>query len=170
MNLCKFIKEQGFNTKMIVRRYLSSPTGHKLLYEMSALGGGSRILTRRPTTTIYPVVGSSVALSTPFCATSLRSFTVSASEETDISVTTTSSNEIYQLSRRSRVRNVAVIAHVDHGKTTLVDKLLKAADKDAAQTDRLLDSGDLEKERGITITSKVTRIALEDVTINCAGM
>ena len=56
------------------------------------------------------------------------------------------------------------------GKTTLVDKLLKAADENAAETDRLMDSGDLEKERGITITSKVTRIAFDDdVTINCAG-
>ena len=50
--------------------------------------------------------------------------------------------------------------HVDHGKTTLVDRLLGAAslDSEAANTDRLLDCGDLERERGITTTSKVTRI------------
>jgi len=67
---------------------------------------------------------------------------------------------------RSGVRNVAIIAHVDHGKTTLVDQLLRAAKKSGGdkthksddETDRLLDCGDLEKERGITITSKVTRI------------
>ncbi len=61
----------------------------------------------------------------------------------------------------SLLRNVAIVAHVDHGKTTLVDKLLEAA-QDATGgtggTDRLMDSGDLEKERGITIMSKVTRV------------
>ena len=52
-----------------------------------------------------------------------------------------------------------------------MDQLLRAADASSSVTERLLDSGDLEKERGITITSKVTRIALEDenVTVNCAG-
>lgn len=60
-----------------------------------------------------------------------------------------------------------VIAHVDHGKTTLVDKMLAAADNPDA-VDRLMDSGDLEKERGITITSKVTRIKYGDVIINMA--
>lgn len=72
------------------------------------------------------------------------------------------------LKQRSGVRNVAIIAHVDHGKTTLVDQLLRSAaaqdetsasnNNSTAETDRLLDCGDLEKERGITITSKVTRI------------
>lgn len=81
----------------------------------------------------------------------------------------------YQTVRRQKIRNVAVIAHVDHGKTSLVDQLLRAADKDAVATERLMDSGDLEKERGITITSKVTRISFqrdngEAVTINCAGV
>lgn len=65
-------------------------------------------------------------------------------------------NDQYTLSRRTGVRNVAIVAHVDHGKTTLVDELLKTASDEGG--DRLMDSGDLEKERGITITSKVTRL------------
>lgn len=99
----------------------------------------------------------------------------------------------YTLQRRRGIRNVAIVAHVDHGKTTLVDELLKVAassvtaessrsatsngsgdenntnsttDSDnnvqeggeSENLDRLMDSGDLEKERGITITSKVTRL------------
>jgi len=75
-----------------------------------------------------------------------------------------SSTEAYVLRRREGVRNVAIIAHVDHGKTTLVDELLKAATSSAPGSDggedlnRLMDSGELEMERGITITSKVTRL------------
>ncbi|MCR4295762.1 MAG: translational GTPase TypA [Elusimicrobia bacterium] len=72
--------------------------------------------------------------------------------------------------RREDVRNIAIIAHVDHGKTTLVDALLKASGEfnvkaDAAQ-EQVLDSNDLERERGITILAKNTSIHYADKTIN----
>ena len=70
-----------------------------------------------------------------------------------------------KVARRSGVRNVAIVAHVDHGKTTLVDELLKAS-QDGSGGDRLMDSGELEKERGITITSKVTRLDYRDNVVN----
>eukprot|EP00934_Nitzschia_sp_Nitz4_P008750 Nitzschia sp. Nitz4//scaffold10_size219509//141633//144076//NITZ4_001443-RA/size219509-snap-gene-0.400-mRNA-1//-1//CDS//3329532965//8740//frame0 len=73
----------------------------------------------------------------------------------------------YVLRTRSGVRNVAIIAHVDHGKTTLVDQLLRSASTDIQHTeDRLLDSSDLERERGITISSKVTRCDYRDTIVN----
>ena len=67
------------------------------------------------------------------------------------------------------IRNIAVIAHVDHGKTTLVDELLKQSGTfDAHQKvdERVMDSNDLEKERGITILSKNTAINYKDYKIN----
>jgi GTP-binding protein len=67
------------------------------------------------------------------------------------------------------LRNVAIIAHVDHGKTTLVDGLLKQAGtfrSNEAVADRVMDSGDLEKERGITITAKNTAVILNEYKIN----
>ena len=68
-----------------------------------------------------------------------------------------------------KIRNVAIIAHVDHGKTTLVDALLKQSgifrDNEQVQ-DRVMDSNDLEKERGITILSKNTAVIYNDIKIN----
>jgi GTP-binding protein len=67
------------------------------------------------------------------------------------------------------LRNIAIIAHVDHGKTTMVDKLLQQAGTFAAHQhvqERVMDSNDLEKERGITILSKNTAVDYEGVHIN----
>ena len=67
------------------------------------------------------------------------------------------------------IRNIAIIAHVDHGKTTLVDKIIdqaKILDDRKERTDLLLDNNDLERERGITILSKNVSIKYKDVKIN----
>jgi GTP-binding protein len=67
------------------------------------------------------------------------------------------------------LRNIAIIAHVDHGKTTMVDKLLQQAGTFAAHqqvTERVMDSNDLEKERGITILAKNTAVNFEGTHIN----
>ena len=69
----------------------------------------------------------------------------------------------------SKLRNVAIIAHVDHGKTTLVDKLLNQSgtlDRKDLDTERIMDSNDQEKERGITILAKNTAITWQDYRIN----
>ena len=70
---------------------------------------------------------------------------------------------------RDNLRNIAIIAHVDHGKTTLVDQLFKQSgslDEHVKLDERAMDSGDLEKERGITITAKNTAIHYKDYHIN----
>ncbi len=67
------------------------------------------------------------------------------------------------------LRNIAIIAHVDHGKTTLVDELLKQAGtyrENQATTERAMDSGDLERERGITILAKATSVEWHGTRIN----
>lgn len=69
----------------------------------------------------------------------------------------------------SELRNIAIIAHVDHGKTTLVDKLLQqtaSVSKKVTNTERIMDSNDLERERGITILAKNTAIKWNDYRIN----
>ncbi|MBO6070458.1 MAG: translational GTPase TypA [Succinivibrionaceae bacterium] len=69
----------------------------------------------------------------------------------------------------SKLRNIAIIAHVDHGKTTLVDKLLKQSgtlDRNEIGQERVMDSNDLERERGITILAKNTAIRWNDYRIN----
>jgi GTP-binding protein len=70
---------------------------------------------------------------------------------------------------QDRIRNIAIIAHVDHGKTTLVDKLLQQSGvfrENEAVRERVLDSNDLERERGITILAKNTAISYKDYCIN----
>jgi GTP-binding protein len=69
----------------------------------------------------------------------------------------------------SNLRNIAIVAHVDHGKTTLVDKLLKQSGTLESRIDhgeRVMDSNDIEKERGITILAKNTAITWGDYKIN----
>ncbi|MGP1612434.1 MAG: translational GTPase TypA [Catonella sp.] len=73
------------------------------------------------------------------------------------------------LAKRNDIRNIAIIAHVDHGKTTLVDELLKQSgvfrvNQEVAE--RVMDSGDIERERGITILAKNTAVTYGDVKIN----
>ena len=73
------------------------------------------------------------------------------------------------MARKENIRNIAIIAHVDHGKTTLVDELLKQGGiyrENQATQDRVMDSGDLERERGITILAKNTSVRYKDYKIN----
>src|SRR4026208_1237802 len=73
------------------------------------------------------------------------------------------------MSEKKNIRNIAIIAHVDHGKTTLVDAMLRQSGtfRDNEQVrDRVMDSMDLERERGITIMAKNTAVHYRQVTIN----
>ncbi|NLK37708.1 MAG: translational GTPase TypA [Epulopiscium sp.] len=73
------------------------------------------------------------------------------------------------MSEAKNIRNVAIIAHVDHGKTTLVDQLLRQSGifrSNQVVQERVMDSGDIERERGITILSKNTAVQYQDIKIN----
>ena len=73
------------------------------------------------------------------------------------------------MNSKDNLRNIAIIAHVDHGKTTLVDKLLRQSGvfrKNEVIEERVMDSNDLERERGITILSKNTAVMYKDIKIN----
>ena len=73
------------------------------------------------------------------------------------------------MAAQENIRNIAIIAHVDHGKTTLVDEMLKQGGiyrENQATVDRVMDSGDLERERGITILAKNTSVNYGDYKIN----
>ena len=73
------------------------------------------------------------------------------------------------MAAQEKIRNIAIIAHVDHGKTTLVDEMLKQGGiyrENQATIDRVMDSGDLERERGITILAKNTSVTYGDYKIN----
>ena len=73
------------------------------------------------------------------------------------------------MASQEKIRNIAIIAHVDHGKTTLVDEMLKQGGiyrENQATVTRVMDSGDLEKERGITILAKNTSVHYKDMKIN----
>src|SRR6195256_5653871 len=73
------------------------------------------------------------------------------------------------LAQRNDLRNVAIVAHVDHGKTTLVDAMLWQSGsfrENQEVAERVMDSGDLEREKGITILAKNTSVQRDDVKIN----
>ena len=73
------------------------------------------------------------------------------------------------MASQDKIRNIAIIAHVDHGKTTLVDEMLKQGGiyrENQSTVERVMDSGDLERERGITILAKNTAVQYKDTKIN----
>ena len=81
----------------------------------------------------------------------------------------TAASEEAAESFRDDIRNIAIVAHVDHGKTTLVDAMLqesRAVDKSIGKDERLMDSNDQERERGITILAKNAAVNYEGIKIN----
>src|SRR5215468_12555030 len=87
----------------------------------------------------------------------------------DMTQTNQISQQTSNLTQRTDIRNVAIIAHVDHGKTTLVDGLLKQSHifRENQQVGELImDSNDQERERGITILAKNTSITYQGIKIN----
>ncbi|KAI3507566.1 hypothetical protein L1887_22554 [Cichorium endivia] len=98
---------------------------------------------------------------------SLHSFIKCSVSEAE--ATETATEKKVALVRRNDIRNIAIVAHVDHGKTTLVDAMLKQAkvfrDNQVVE-ERIMDSNDLERERGITILSKNTSITYKDTKMN----
>lgn len=79
------------------------------------------------------------------------------------------SKEGSNIKKVDNIRNIAVIAHIDHGKTTLVDGLLRQSGTYGTNeqvTERVMDSGDIEKERGITILAKNTAIERDGIKVN----
>ena len=70
---------------------------------------------------------------------------------------------------RNDLRNIAIVAHVDHGKTTLIDQMLRQAGayrENQEVAERVMDSGELERERGITISAKNTAVRFRGTKIN----
>lgn len=163
----------------------TTPASARLSY-VSGFAPRSSVVSVHSNLTNYSRQGEYALLNNNSCIVAHPFSSSAAAEiiEQDDETTTTTS---YTIKRRQGVRNVAIVAHVDHGKTTLVDELLKVAaasssstktaggggdnnnnssDESEVDLNRLMDSGDLEKERGITITSKVTRL---DYTTNDGG-
>lgn len=115
----------------------------------------------------YSASGTRVQLNrgrSPFIPTCVRT-----SEPTIETSTAAAPAQTADRAVRADIRNVAIIAHVDHGKTTLVDALLQQSgqlDARAEIVDRVMDSNDLEREKGITILAKNTAVRVGDVKVN----
>lgn len=151
-------------------RSAASRSNGSVMFRSASAGFEARILANNSSSIqqqqklASPLPLSAITNSTASNSVSSARFFSTSLEEQDEE--TAPAAPTYTITRRSGVRNVAIVAHVDHGKTTLVDELLKSTSSNESGGDRLMDSGDLEKERGITITSKVTRLEYDNNTIN----